>query len=166
MFIRTSRLFLRPAWGEDAPALARLLADPAVQRDLAGSPWLETMADADHFLGAQRKTQDVRLLIFRRTDDAPRLIGTAGIGQPFERAEFGVWLARSERRRGFALEAGRAILSLAFDGLRFGSVWAPIFRDGAAHRLIARLGFRRPSADATAAILQASDWPALPRLAA
>lgn len=166
MFIRTQRLFLRPAWGEDMPALARLLAEPGVQNDLAGSPWLETMADTDHFVATPRKAQDVRLLIFRRTDEAPRLIGTAGVGRPFDRAEFAVWLSRTERRRGFALEAGRAILSLAFDGLKLRDVWAPAFREGAAQRLIARLGFRRVSEESTGAILQASDWNARPPLAA
>src|SRR3546814_4982755 len=64
----------------------------------------------------------------------------------------------AERRRGFAQEAGCALLSLAFDGLRLGSVWVPAFSDGAARRLITRLGFRRKSADSTQAVLEARDW--------
>src|SRR3546814_12511464 len=64
----------------------------------------------------------------------------------------------AERRRGFAQEAGCALLSLAFDGLRLDSVWVPAFSDGAAKRLIARLGFRRKSADSTQAVLEARDW--------
>lgn len=157
MFIRTERLFLRPAWREDAPTLARLLGQPGVQHELTGSPWLEALGDADHFL-ASGGSRDVRLLVFRRTEGGPKLIGTAGVGQPLDRSEFGLWLSRAERRRGFAQEAGCALLSLAFDGLRLGSVWVPAFSDGAAKRLIARLGFRRKSADSTQAVLEARDW--------
>src|SRR3546814_4319234 len=97
-------------------------------------------------------SRDVRLLVFRRTEGGPKLIGTAGVGQPLDRSEFGLWLSRAERRRGFAQEAGCALLSLAFDGLRLGSVWVPAFSDGAARRLITRLGFRRKSADSTQAV--------------
>src|SRR3546814_17446601 len=70
------------------------------------------------FLGAPRTPRDVRLLIFRRTERAPQLIGVAGLGRSFSRTEFGLWRARDERRRGFAQEAGRAILSLALDTQR------------------------------------------------
>src|SRR3546814_16348938 len=59
MFIRTERLFLRPAWREDAPTLARLLGQPGVQHELTGSPWLEALGDADHFL-ASGGSRDVR----------------------------------------------------------------------------------------------------------
>src|SRR3546814_15875217 len=88
MFIRTERLFLRPAWREDAPTLARLLGQPGVQHELTGSPWLEALGDADHFL-ASGGSRDVRLLVFRRTEGGPKLIGTAGVGQPLDRREFG-----------------------------------------------------------------------------
>lgn len=158
MFIRTQRLFLRPAWREDAPALARLLSDAALQRDLQGAPWLESLADTDEIIAPPRSAQDVRLLIFRRTEDAPRLIGVAGLGRLFNRHEFALWLTRAEQRRGYAQEAGRALLSLAFDGLQVDTVWTPAFRDGAAGRLIARLGFRRPTADSAATVLRTSDW--------
>lgn len=161
MFIRTDRLFLRPAWREDAPTLARLLGQPGVQHELAGSPWLEALGDSDHFL-ASGGSRDVRLLVFRRSEGGPKLIGTAGVGRPLDRSEFGLWLSRTERRCGFAQEAGRAILSLAFDGLKLGSVWAPAISEGPANRLIARLGFRRRSADSTQAVLEARDWTSSP----
>ena len=35
MFARTERLLLRPGWGEDAPALARAIADETIVRNLA-----------------------------------------------------------------------------------------------------------------------------------
>src|SRR6476661_3921933 len=39
MFVRTDRLFLRPAWLEDAPELARAIGDKMVVRNLARVPW-------------------------------------------------------------------------------------------------------------------------------
>ena len=39
MFARTERLLLRPGWAEDAPALARAIADEQVVRNLATAPW-------------------------------------------------------------------------------------------------------------------------------
>lgn len=158
MFIRTQRLFLRPAWREDAPELRRLLNESGLQRDLAGSPWLETMADTEQFLGAGADPQEIRLLIFRRTENEPQLIGATGLGRAFKRNEFGLWLDRGERRRGYAQEAGRAVLALAFDGLRLNNVWSPAFQQGAAGRLIARLGFRRPYRESAAAVLESEDW--------
>src|SRR3546814_13646920 len=82
-----------------------LFRSPGVQHELTGSPWLEALGDADHFL-ASGGSRDVRLLVFRRTEGGPKLIGTAGVGQPLDRSEFGLWLSRAERRRGFATEAG------------------------------------------------------------
>ncbi len=166
MFVRTSRLFLRPAWREDATAFARIVAESGVQRELTGSPWLEAMADPELFLSAPHDPRDVRLLIFRRTEDTPQLIGATGVGRPFARSEFGLWLARGERRRGFAQEAGRAILSLAFDGLRLKNIWTPALQSGAGGRLLARLGFHLPTADSPAAVLRSADWAAFARMAA
>lgn len=166
MFIRTTRLFLRPAWGEDAAAVGRMLNDPQFQNDMAGSPLLEAIADADELLAPPVDPRDVRLLIFRRSDGAPRLVGAAGLGQALHRAEFGIWLDKAERRRGFAQEAARALLALAFDGLKIDEVWTPALRQGAAARLIARLGFNRPHADAPSAVIHAGDWGLRTRLAA
>lgn len=168
MFIRTKRLFLRPAWREDGAVLTQLLADPGYQRDLAGSPWLETLADPDELLlSSQQGSSQVRLLIFRRTEGGPQLIGAAGLGRLFNRTEFGLWINRAERRHGFAQEAGSALLSLAFNGLKLDSIWAPALQQGPAARLLARLGFRKAGKDGTLAALRADDYcSTLPRMAA
>ena len=39
MFLRTERLFLRPAWLEDAPELTRAIGQEPVVRMLATAPW-------------------------------------------------------------------------------------------------------------------------------
>ena len=46
MFARTERLLLRPGWAEDAPALARAIADEAIVRNLATAPWPYGIDDA------------------------------------------------------------------------------------------------------------------------
>jgi hypothetical protein len=46
MFARTRRLFLRPAWPEDAAALAATIADVAIVRNLATAPWPYSIEDA------------------------------------------------------------------------------------------------------------------------
>ena len=46
MFARTERLTLRPAWAEDAPALAAAIGHEEVARMLARVPYPYTLADA------------------------------------------------------------------------------------------------------------------------
>lgn len=158
MFIRTQRLFLRPAWREDAPDLGRLLNDPEYHLTMSGTPLLETIADADQFLTPVSASHEARLLIFRRTETAPKLIGAAGLGRSFRRNELALWLARTERRHGYAQEAGNALLELAFVGLQYDNLWAPAFKAGPAARFLSRLGFHLPHADAASAILTADEW--------
>ena len=54
MFARTERLLLRPGWAEDAPELARAIADEQVVRNLATAPWPYRLEDAEAFLAAPR----------------------------------------------------------------------------------------------------------------
>src|SRR3546814_12666483 len=78
MFARTERLLLRPGWTEDAPALARAIAEEAIVRNLASAPWPYDLAHARAFLDTERRPDEASFLIFRRTNGAPRLIGPAG----------------------------------------------------------------------------------------
>ena len=72
MFARTPRLLLRPGFPEDAPALAAAIADEAIARNLANVPWPYRMRDAEAFLASPRDPVLPSLLIFERTDGAPR----------------------------------------------------------------------------------------------
>ncbi len=119
MFARTERLLLRPGWREDAPALVQAIADEAIVRNLATAPWPYRFADAETFLMRERPPSDAACLIFLRTESAPRLIGGVGFGRmPSGEREFGYWIARSDWGRGYATEAGRALLAGARDTLR------------------------------------------------
>jgi RimJ/RimL family protein N-acetyltransferase len=146
MFARTERLLLRPGWIEDAPALHRAIADEAIVRNLATAPWPYRLEDAEAFLSPlrERRPNEVGLLVFRRTDRAPELIGTVGLGgRPDGPIELGYWIARRWWNRGYATEAARAIVGIAREGLRLPVLRAGHFIDNpASGRVLEKLGFR------------------------
>ena len=114
MFARTSRLLLRPGFPEDAPALAAAMSDRAIARNLAVVPWPYTLRDAEAFLASPRDPVLPSFLIFERTDAAPRLIGSCGLGRrPSGAVEMGYWISRSFWGRGFASEACTALIEIA-----------------------------------------------------
>jgi RimJ/RimL family protein N-acetyltransferase len=144
MFARTERLLLRPGWIEDAPALHASIAEEAIVRNLATAPWPYRMADAEAYLSAPRRAHDVSLLVFRRTEGAPELIGTVGLGRrPDGPIELGYWIARRWWNRGYATEAARAVVEIARESLRLPSLRAGHFLDNpASGRVLEKLGFR------------------------
>ena len=114
MFARTERLLLRPGWAEDAPALARAIADEAIVRNLSTAPWPYGVAEAEAFLAAPRDPILPSFVITERTADVPRLIGACGFGRrPSGAVELGYWIARRHWNQGFATEAGRALIEIA-----------------------------------------------------
>jgi RimJ/RimL family protein N-acetyltransferase len=144
MFARTTRLLLRPGWSQDAPALFKAIADERIVRNLATAPWPYRPGDAEAWLAAERKASEPSLLIFRRTDAAPELIGAIGLGRrPTGEIELGYWIAREHWGRGYATEAGRAVLATARHGLRLRRLTAGHFLDNpASGRVLEKLGFQ------------------------
>jgi RimJ/RimL family protein N-acetyltransferase len=84
------------------------------------------------------------MLIFLRTEREPELIGSIGFGRrPSGRVELGYWIARPHWGRGYATEAGRAVLAIARDALRVRRLEAGHFTDNpASGRVLEKLGFR------------------------
>jgi RimJ/RimL family protein N-acetyltransferase len=145
MFARTDRLLLRPGWAEDASALVTAIGDEAVVRNLSRVPWPYGPAEAEAWLGKPQDERRPRLLIFTRTSE-PQLVGGIGIMDlddgPVEQAELGYWVARSHWGLGIATEAARAVLDMAFHGLRLSRIEAGHFPDNTASaRVLAKLGF-------------------------
>ena len=142
MFARTPRLLLRPGFPEDAPALAGAIADEAIVRNLARAPWPYRMRDAEAFLASPRDPVLPGLLIFERTDGAPRLAGYCGLSRrPSGAVELGYWIARPFWGRGFATEASRALIEIATT-LRVAQLEASHFIDNpASGRVLEKLGF-------------------------
>jgi RimJ/RimL family protein N-acetyltransferase len=142
MFARTPRLLLRPGFPEDAPALAAAIGDRMIARNLAVVPWPYTLRDAEAFLASPRDPVLPSLLMFERTDGPPRLIGASGLGRRASGAvELGYWIARTAWGRGFATEAGRALIDIA-RALGLAQLEASHFIDNpASARVLDKLGF-------------------------
>ena len=142
MFARTPRLLLRPGFPEDAPALATAMSDKAIARNLAVVPWPYTLRDAEAFLASPRDPVLPSLLVFERTEGAPRLIGSCGLGRrPSGAVEMGYWIARSSWGRGFATEACAALIEMA-RALGLGALEGSHFVDNpASARVLEKLGF-------------------------
>ena len=144
MFARTERLLLRPGWAEDASALFKAVADEAIVRNLASAPWPYRPEDAQAFLATERDPAEPALLVFRRTSEAPELAGAIGFGRrPDGELEFGYWIARRFWGRGYATEAGRALLTAGRHSLRLQRLHSGHFLDNpASGRVLEKLGFR------------------------
>jgi RimJ/RimL family protein N-acetyltransferase len=143
MFARTERLLLRPGWAEDAPALARAIADEAIVRNLALAPWPYGLEEAKAYLEAPKDPVLPSFLLFRRTDGEPELVGGAGFGRtPAGGVEIGYWIARAHWGHGYALEAGRQLIDIART-LGLPRLEAGHFVDNpASGRVLEKLGFR------------------------
>jgi RimJ/RimL family protein N-acetyltransferase len=142
MFALTPRLTLRPGWLEDAPALARAIAHEAVVSRLARVPWPYAEEDAAAFLSLPPHPREPRFLIAERFGDY-RLVGGVGLHRG-ERGgvELGYWLTPEVWGRGYATEAGRAVLDLARHALGLTRVDSHHHADNpASGRVLRKLGF-------------------------
>ena len=142
MFARTPRLLLRPGWAEDAPALAGAIADEVVVRNLSAAPWPYVLGDAEAHLAAPKDPVLPTFLITARTDGAPALVGAGGLARRASgRVELRYWIARPYWGRGYATEAGRALVDIATT-LKLGALDASHFIDNpASGRVLEKLGF-------------------------
>ena len=143
MFARTPRLLLRPGWAEDAPALAKAIADEAIVRNLANAPWPYGLAEAQAFLAAPNDPVLPSLLLFARTSGAPELVGSCGlIRKASGIIVLGYWIAREHWGRGYATEAGLQMIEIART-LGLERLDASYFVDNpASGRVLEKLGFR------------------------
>jgi RimJ/RimL family protein N-acetyltransferase len=143
MFARTQRLTLRPGWPEDALALARAIGHESVVTKLSRAPWPYTLGDAEAFLTRMRAQDDLFCLIMLHEGASTRLIGGIGIHREDADHEFGYWLTPDAWGRGFATEAGRAVIDNARHTLRLKQLHAGYFIDNpASGRVLSKLGFR------------------------
>ena len=143
MFARTSRLTLRPAWPEDASALAHAIAYEAVVTKLAMVPWPYTEAHAAAFLGRPETDTDLFRLVIAHEDGHARLIGGVGLHAAGDERELGYWFTPSSWGRGYATEAARSMVDIARHALGLRRLVSAYFLDNpASGRVLAKLGFR------------------------
>jgi len=117
VFHRSERLLLRPIWPEDWQALLNGIADEGVVRNLASAPWPYREQDARDFAAKPLDPRRPRFLITRAAD--AEAVGCIGFGpmadaaNDFGAQELGYWIARPHWGKGYATEAGRAVLEIA-----------------------------------------------------
>ena len=142
MFARTERLLLRPCWPEDAHELYGAITDERVVRNLARVPWPYTEAEAQRFAALQHSDTYPTLLLMRRTDGAPRLIGVCGLAETDGATELGYWISRPYWGLGYASEAAKAIVDIA-KAIGHERLIAGHFTDNpASGRVLCKIGFR------------------------
>jgi RimJ/RimL family protein N-acetyltransferase len=142
MFARTPRLTLRPGWIEDAPALAQAIAHEAVVMRLAHVPWPYTVADAAAFVGLPLGRGEAACLVFAHEGAVPRLVGGVGVHGAGDSFELGYWFTPAAWGRGYATEAGRAMLGMARHALGHRALGSGHQLDNpASGRVLRKLGF-------------------------
>lgn len=146
MFIRSERLFLRPAWPEDAAELHSAIAHEQVVRHLARVPWPYALDDAEAFVSRPQDRLYPSMLITLPSARGARIVGGIGLHEDKSggeaRAHLGYWLTPEAWGRGYATEAASAVLRLART-LGHARIGAHHFVDNpASGRVLEKLGFR------------------------
>lgn len=142
MFIRSERLFLRPAWPEDCAELIALVTDESVARDIASPYWPCTAEEAQRFIARPGERLLPHFFITLPTADGARPIGSIGLFRKTEEVELGYWIARRHWGQGYATEATRAVLGLA-RAIGHRRILAAHFDDNVASaRVLQKSGFR------------------------
>jgi RimJ/RimL family protein N-acetyltransferase len=143
MFARTERLTLRPGWPEDAPAVVRAIGHEEVVRMLAKVPWPYRAADAEAFLARPRAASEAFFLILGHEGDYPQVVGGIGLAPDENGHELGYWLTPHVWGRGYATEAGRAVVAIARHALGLKRLHSGHYVDNpASGRVLQKLGFR------------------------
>lgn len=142
MFARTTRLTLRPGWPEDAPALAAAIGQEAVARRLSRVPLPYTLDDATGWLTREGGVTDHAFLVFDHAGGTPQLVGGIGLHPEEGEVEIGYWFVPDAWGRGYATEAGRAVVDMARHALGLPRIASRYHLDNpASGRVLRKLGF-------------------------
>lgn len=130
MFIRSERLFLRPAWAEDRADLIQITRD-----ELTAQAWI----------GHPQPPRYPRCLITlpdrSGASGGAQVIGTAGFADSDGHALLHLWIAHGRRNQGYGTEAAQAALALARTLGHNRIVARQIAAEGSTGRLLSKLGF-------------------------
>jgi len=146
--LRISRLVLRPFAPEDAGEVERLAGERAIADTTLHIPhpyprggaalWIAT--HAPDWAAGTSVTYAITL-----ASDGRRLVGalSVSVARDHARGELGYWIAVEAWRRGYATEASRPVVALAFGELGLHRVQARhLTRNPASGRVMEKLGMR------------------------
>lgn len=142
MFIRSARLFLRPAFPEDWQAIRRGIRDGDVRRMLPHAP---LSGDEN---GVEENGQPAAFSYFPRfvitdpRESGAPVIGEISLEERDEDPALNFWIAREYRDQGYATEAGGAVVEIARMLGHRRIVAAQHIDNPAVGRVLAKLGFR------------------------
>lgn len=142
--IETDRLLLRLIEEDDLDDIVAEINDPGVARMLGRVPHPYGRADAEEYLALARRNAASGQSVYFVMESDGHVIGNIGIGAMPYICEFGYWLGRRHWGKGFATEAGRAVLAFGFERLGIRLVRSGVFADNLTSlRVQMKLGFRR-----------------------
>ena len=161
--LATERLLLRDFLPEDEAAIYEYASDPAVVRfaDWGPSDIATVRANLHRRLGDQKTwpRESIEAAVELRSDNY--LIGVLRItmvDRANGTADFGYTFNRRYWNNGYATEAIRALLHLAFSSLNLHRVWATCdVRNYGSYRVMEKLGMRR-EALFKKDVLQKGEW--------
>lgn len=140
MVLHTQRLLLRPVAPLDAPRIQELAGQACVARMTAAIPHPYTLGDAEEWVERVERAGDGAIFA-ALVDDA--MIGCIGYSPGDDGvAEFGFWIGRPFWGRGYATEAGFAVIDHAFETTDLRALGAGHFEDNwVSRRVLQKLGF-------------------------
>lgn len=154
--LTTERLVLRPFRPSDAPAVHAACQDPDILR-WTTVPGPYERAHAEDFI---RRTcpegwrDDTSYNFALVTKGEEELVGAMGLVRldrlrsPEREAELGYWTVREQRRRGYAVEAARAVAEWAFTALGVERLeWCTEAGNEASRAVALAVGFRMEGTD-------------------
>lgn len=143
--LQTDRLVLRPMTLSDGPDVQRLAGDPAIADTTLRIPHPYEDGMAEAWIATQPEAfAEGRSVVFAITlRETGELIGSIGLelNPDHECGEMGYWIGRAFWSRGYATEAGRAVLCYGFATLGLNRIEAHHFcRNPASGRVLRKLG--------------------------
>jgi ribosomal-protein-alanine N-acetyltransferase len=144
-FLETERLLFRSHEPQDEPAFIAMHTDSEVRRYVGGQPWPLEKAQLrfrNEYLGKPNNTYGLWATILKEEGN---YIGSCGLraGDHPTEAHLGYYLARPYWRRGFASEACKAFINLAFTQLHVICLLADVEKGNAAsEHILKKFGFK------------------------
>src|SRR5687768_11207668 len=143
----TARLVLRPFTLADAPEVERYVSERDIAAMTLSIPHPYPKGGAEEWIGTHAaKYAAGQLASFAITErESGALAGAIGLHleRAHGRAELGYWIGKPFWGRGYATEAGQAMLRFGFEALGLNKIHAAVFiKNPASDRVIRKIGMK------------------------